>query len=102
MICIADIESAPSRKFKTLRLQFPEHVNLGNIVSSLDTVLSMQIEPYFAITVFHGRSLQQLLCNVFWKVANIETRRKIQGSAAKSTTSKLSDLFERMSTTTTT
>jgi hypothetical protein len=46
--------------------------------------------------------LQQLLCNVSWKVANIETRRKIQGSAAKSTTSKLSDLFERMSTTTTT
>ena len=102
LICVADIESAPSRKLKTLRLRFPEHVNLGNIVSSLDTVLSMQIEPYFATTVFHGRSLQQLLCNVSWKVANIETRRKIQGSAAKSTTSKLSDLFERMSTTTTT
>ena len=35
-ICITDIDAAPARRHKVLRLRFPEHIILGNMASSID------------------------------------------------------------------
>ena len=98
-VCVKDIDSAPSRKLKTLRLRFPENVSLANLVSSLDFVLPIVIEPYnYETTMFGGAAQRNWVCNVSWKVASVETRRKAQGSAVKSTSVFLSELFGSMST----
>jgi hypothetical protein len=97
-ICISDILSATSRQKKKLRLRFPEGICLANM-ESLDSVLPLTFEPYkYPTTIFGPNTPHQWVCSVSWMVANLETRRKAQGSAVKSTTAKLSDLFGRMST----
>ena len=92
-ICVTDIDSAPSRKQKTLRLRFPEHVSLVNLVS-IAKELPIVIQPYnYETTMFGNASNRNWVCNVSWKVASFKTRRKAQGSAVKSTTAFLSELF---------
>ena len=93
-ICMSDIDSAPSRKQKTLRLRFPENICLANMASSINSVLPMQVQPYE--TRWRGKSL--LTCHLSWRVASIETRRKAQGSDMKANGTILDELFGRMST----
>lgn len=99
-ICITDIDAAPARRHKTLRLRFPEHIILGNMASSIDSELPMEIQPYkfpYAAAGTAGAApLLVVSCNVSWRVASIDTHRKAQGSAKKTNETLLSELFGRM------
>jgi hypothetical protein len=97
-ICITDIDAAPARRHKVLRLRFPEHIILGNMASSIDYVLPIEIQPNKFSFGAADKPQSVVSCNVSWRVASIDTHRKAQSSAKKTNGTIIDELFGRMST----
>ena len=94
MMAAAAVANCEERQVKRLRLVFPDQIFLMNMDSAVDKVLKNRMEPFTTNFGHHGSIV---LCNMTWRVARLDSFRKMNSISTQHNATELERLMQGLS-----